>query len=110
MSWRRSVPSAGVEELDRLHAHRVDRPARLAHHLERVHHVLLAADHVQRRQLAQPLRHRLRVGERVGRVLARGQEFEHAWGGVAGRATECATASRSARAERRQGRIANLGL
>jgi hypothetical protein len=100
----------GVEELDRLYTHRVDRTARLAHHLERAHHVLLAPDHVERGQLPQPLRHRLRVGERVGRFLARGQEFEHARRCVQGCATEGATTVRSARAERRQGRMANLGL
>ena len=44
----------GVEELDRLHARGIDRPARLAHRVERAHHVLLAADDVERGQLAQP--------------------------------------------------------
>ena len=66
MSWRRSAPSA--ESRNWIACTRVGstgrRDWRIA--VERAHHVLLAPDHVERRQLAQPLRHRLRR-RRAGR-------------------------------------------
>ena len=68
----------GVEELDRLHAREVDRPARLAHRVEGAHHVLLATDDIERRQLAQPAGHGLRRGQRIGDFLGSGcQKSEH---------------------------------
>ena len=68
----------GIEELDRARAPEIDRRARLAHRLERAHHVLLAPDHVERRQLAQPGRRGFRRHQRIGDFLARGcEETEH---------------------------------
>ena len=80
----------GVEEFERLHAPEIDRLARLAHRVERAHHVLLAADDVERRQLAQPARDGLRGQQRVRDFLGAGcQKAEHC--------TSPGTAARNAR-------------
>ncbi len=44
----------GVQVLDRLHARKVDLPARLPHAVERAHDLLLAPDDIEQRKLAQP--------------------------------------------------------
>jgi hypothetical protein len=70
-----------VDELDRSHAVEIHRELGLAHGIERLDDVLLAADHVERRQLPQPRRGALRALQRVGRVGLRGKKSEHCFHG-----------------------------
>ena len=94
----------GIEELDRGDAVEVDVPARLAHPVERSHHVLLAPDHVERRQLAQPAGRRFRRQERIGMIpCLLGQEIrtwlsvlERSRNGAKHRRTRVRDANRSA--------------
>ena len=59
-----------IEELDRADAIQVDRALQSAQRVERLDHMLLPSDHVERRQLTQPCAGRLRALQRIADVLA----------------------------------------
>ena len=68
---------SGIDELDGAHAVQVHAQLAVAHGIERADHVLLPADHVERRQFPQPRCRALRALQRICGIGLRSKEAVH---------------------------------